>query len=64
MTKENIALFFHKALDKKVRDWKKGKLSQTKYDKFIAKAYEKLKGLGLTDQEAKEILKGIEEKTA
>ena len=64
MNKENIALFFYRSLDYTVRQWKAGKMSESEYNKFITRAYEKLKGLGMTDQEAKDILKEIEEKAA
>ena len=60
MNKENIALFFYRSMDFQVRQWKAGKMSESEYNKFMSKAYEKLKGLGMTDQEAKDILKEIE----
>lgn len=61
MNKENIAKFFHKALERRTKLWKRGELSNSEYNKFMAEAYEKLRGLGMTDQDAKDIIKGIEE---
>ena len=60
MNKKNIAQWYRDALDYNVRQWKAGKMSNSEYNKFISKAYESLKRLGMTDQEAKDILKEIE----
>ena len=64
MNKDNIAQFYRDALDFNVRQWKAGKMSDSEYNRFMSRAYEKLKGLGMTDQEAKDILTEIERKAA
>ena len=61
LTHKEIADRYYEALKLQAISFKAGRMSHSEYTSHVLRAYEGLRRLGLSDDEAKSILKGVEE---